>query len=124
LTKDKLKILFVDDEPDIVNVMKYALEHKGFHVDAFTDPQEALDHFKPDYYDDVILDIKMEKINGFDLARRIWQQDNDAKICFLSAFEIYENEVRDVFTHVHRFCFIKKPVTVDFLVNHIKEHLS
>lgn len=124
MSEEKLKILFVDDEPDIANVMKYALEVKGFHVDAFTNPQEALDHFKSDYYDDIILDNKMAKINGFSLARKIWKKDNNATICFLSATEIYENEVGDVFTHEHKFCFIKKPVRIDFLVNHIKEHLS
>lgn len=120
----KFKILFVDDEIDIVAVMKRGLELNGFDVDTFIDPLEALNHFKPDYYDDIILDIKMPNLTGFELARKIWQQDEDAKICFMSAFDVYEPEAKKVFPRLNSFCFITKPVNISNLVKHINMHLS
>ena len=120
----KFKILFVDDEVDITAVIKRGLEINGFDVDTFNDPKVALDHFKPDYYDDIVLDIKMPNINGFALARKIWQLDKDAKICFMSAFDVYEHEARTVFTNLNSFCFITKPVSLASLAKHINEHLS
>ena len=65
------KILAVDDEADLTMLCSLALEYHGFKVDTFNDPQEALSNFKPDYYDLVILDIKMPKMDGFELYDEI-----------------------------------------------------
>ena len=54
--RKKKKILFVDDEPDLTTMLKMALEPVGFTVDTFNDPMLALDSFKPNLYDLVILD--------------------------------------------------------------------
>ena len=61
------RILAVDDEPDITRLCSLALEYYGFKVDTFNDSEEALSNFKPDHYDLVILDIKMPKMDGFEL---------------------------------------------------------
>src|SRR5215212_5851781 len=61
------RILVVDDEPDLTKVSTLALEYHGFKVDTFNDPQEALSKFKPGSYDLIILDIKMPKMDGFEL---------------------------------------------------------
>ena len=61
------KILVVDDEADLTLLCRLALEYHGFKVDTFTDSQEALSKYKPDHYDLVILDIKMPKMDGFQL---------------------------------------------------------
>lgn len=60
------RILAVDDEPDLTITCSLALEHYGFKVDTFNDSNEALSRFEPDYYDLVILDTKMPKMDGFD----------------------------------------------------------
>jgi DNA-binding response OmpR family regulator len=54
------KVLVVDDEPDIVNSLRRILENKGFQTDAYVDPQKALEDFKPNFYDLIILDTKCE----------------------------------------------------------------
>ncbi len=56
---NKHRILLVDDDPDIVEVLRRGLKVKGLHVDAHTSPQEALQSFKPNVYDLAILDIRM-----------------------------------------------------------------
>ena len=65
--QEKKKILVVDDEDDLTLLFRLALEYHRFEVDTFNDPQEALLNYKPDNYDLVILDIKMPKMDGFEL---------------------------------------------------------
>lgn len=88
------RILAVDDEPDLTMICSLALQYHGFKVDTFNDSQEALSNFKPDYYDLVILDIKMPKMDGFELYDKIKKKDDKVKICFLTASELYYEEFR------------------------------
>jgi len=118
------RILIVDDEQDITSVLKQGLEKAGFEVETFNKPEEALSHYKEDYYDDIILDVKMPGMDGFQLAREIWKIENDASICFLTAFEIFKEEAEKVFPSLDKHCFIKKPIGIYDLVAHIKSHNS
>jgi DNA-binding response OmpR family regulator len=117
------RILIVDDENDILSVLKSGLETYGFSVDTFNDPRKALSDFKPNYYHAILLDIRMPGINGFELARAIWQKDEKAQICFLTAFEIYEQEAKAVFKDFKTHCFVKKPISTKIIAQHIQKHL-
>ena len=66
---DRFRIILVDDETDILHVLKCGLEVNGFDVDAFASSQEAINSFKPDKYDIAILDIRIPGLNGFALYR-------------------------------------------------------
>ena len=66
----KRRILIVDDEPGLVSICKRVLEDGGFEVDAFTDSILAFSNFKPNFYDLLILDIKMPDIDCFDLYKK------------------------------------------------------
>src|SRR5438105_7097247 len=90
-------IAVVDDEPDIAEVLKRGLEQNGFSVEAFTDPESALRKFRPGAYDMMIIDIRMPKLNGFDLYRELRKKDGKIKVVFLTAFEIYYDEFRKMF---------------------------
>lgn len=116
-------MLFVDDEQDITTIIKLGLRKFGFEVDTLNDPRQALSQFRPNYYKAIILDVRMPAMSGFDLAKKIWAKDPDAKICFCSAFDIYENEAKLVFLDFKTHCFIKKPITPIELANHIQAHL-
>jgi two-component system catabolic regulation response regulator CreB/two-component system response regulator ChvI len=63
----KNSILLIDDKLDITLTIKGMLEDAGFKVDSFNDPILALDNYKANFYDLVILDIKMPKMDGFEL---------------------------------------------------------
>jgi len=117
-----IKLMLVDDEQDIARVLELGLKQKGYAVDVFNDPKIALDHFKPDYYDRIILDIRMPNMNGFELARKIWATDPDANVCFLTAFEIHESEAKTVFASHKDHCFVTKPIRVNDLIEHIEKH--
>jgi len=120
----QLKLMLVDDEADIISVMKAGLEQHGFVVDAFTDPKQAVEHFKPNYYDRIITDIRMPGISGFELARECWAIDSDAQVCFLSSFEINADEARKTMPSLKSDCFVKKPITPSTLAKHLKTHLD
>jgi two-component system response regulator ChvI len=91
-------------------------------VDTFNEADKAIAYFKPRYYDLIILDVRMPGRSGFELAKLIWALDPQARICFMSAFEILENEARKVFSSFKTFCFIKKPISTNALAQHIESH--
>jgi two-component system, OmpR family, response regulator ChvI len=84
----KRRILLIDDERDITFAFRTSLEDKGFIVDSFNDPQEAVSNFKAGFYDLLLIDVKMPKMNGFELYQEIEKVDNKAKVCFITAFEV------------------------------------
>lgn len=118
------RILLVDDDVDITHILKEGLEKQGVQVDAFNKPEEALSQFKQGHYNDLILDIKMPGMDGFQLARGIWKIYSNARICFLTAFEFNEEEAKRVFPSLAGHCFIKKPIAIQVLANHILSHLE
>ena len=112
------RIFVVDDEPDIKLTIKIALEENDFKVDAFDDPILALDNFRKGSYDLLILDIKMPKMHGFELCREIRKIDNEVKICFLTAGEMYYGAYADIFNENQ---FIRKPIENKELINRVNE---
>ena len=63
--------MVVDDELDICLMLKVVLENNGLVVDYYYNPVVAVDEFKSNFYDLIILDIQMPDINGFQLYREI-----------------------------------------------------
>jgi len=118
------KILIVDDDTDITLAFKKGLENDGFNVDVFNDPQEALSNFEASKYDLLLLDIRMPKMNGFELYKEMDKIDNDVKVCFITAFEVYYEALREVFPSMEVECFIRKPIEIGNLVNRIKNELN
>ena len=118
------RILVVDDEPDIAKVLKIGLGKEGYHVDAFTDSREALSHFKPDYYDVLLLDIRMEPMNGFELSRELLRRDSKPKVCFMTAFEVDLSESKIVFPSLRVDAFIRKPFTTTEIIKLIETALN
>jgi DNA-binding response OmpR family regulator len=117
-------ILVVDDEPDITMTLKMGLQVYGFEADAFNDPILALSSFRAGLYDLALLDIRMPKMNGFELYKEIEKIDNKVKVCFITAFEVYYESLRELYPDSKVSCFIKKPVLIEKLVDHIKKELG
>jgi two-component system, OmpR family, response regulator ChvI len=117
-------VLIVDDEPDITDTFGLTLEDTGlFEVETYNDPAEALSNFKSNTYDLVLLDIKMPKMSGFELYDRIKNLDGKVRVCFISAFDPYSDELRDQFLSLKIECFIPKPILVKELVRRIEIEL-
>ena len=96
-------ILVIDDNPDITFTFKEGLEAEGksrggvnmnrdsdvsFQVYTYNDPELALLEFRPKFYDLLIVDIHMPKMNGFELAAKISEIDFNTRVCFMSSNEV------------------------------------
>ena len=117
------KILVVDDESDITASIKNGLKRNGFEVDTFNDPVAALEHYDVGMYDLLLLDIRMPKMNGFELYRELKKKGVTSKVCFFTAFEVYYDEFKKVFPALDVKCFIRKPITIADLTAHINSEL-
>lgn len=114
------KILLVDNEVDITYALTNALENYGFNIVSFNDPILALNSYASNIYDLVILDIKMPKMDGFELYNKIKERDPEVKICFLTASELFYEEFRKtrymLGEKLGEEYFIQKPIKTDELV--------
>jgi DNA-binding response OmpR family regulator len=126
------RILLVDDEPDIVMAFKLTLESAGFNIDTHEDPLNALSKFKPSYYDLVILDIKMPKMNGFELYTEMQKIDNQVKVCFITAGEMHYEKIRkgkleedeeeeEQYCELNTERFLQKPISNADLIKRINK---
>lgn len=122
------RVMVVDDERDILSILKRGLESKNrFKVDTFIDAESALESLKEksdDYYDLVLTDIRMPKINGFELYRRIKESNPHMKIVFITAFEINKDEFSKVIPSVDVIDFISKPVSMSTLITKLNSILN
>jgi DNA-binding response OmpR family regulator len=123
--KSLSKVVFiVDDDPDMTSVFGLGLQDEGFEVYTFNDPLVALSQFRPNFYDLLLVDINMPKMNGIDLSRRLLELDSNVKICFITAGEANIEVLRELYPTRGIGCFIKKPVTIEQLVKRVKAELE
>jgi DNA-binding response OmpR family regulator len=125
------RILIVDDDPDITLTFKKGLEAENekssnifFKVVSCNNPLQALSEFKPNYYDLILIDINMPIMDGIELSNKILELDVNVKICLVTAGEANIEVLRELYPMRSIGCFIKKPVTIDYLVRRIRAELE
>jgi DNA-binding response OmpR family regulator len=117
-------VLIVDDDPDMTSVFSLGLQDAGFEVYTYNDPLEALSQFRPNFYDLLLIDINMPRLNGIELSRLVLDLDANVKICFVTAGEANIEVLRELYPTRSIGCYIKKPVTIDQLVRRVKAELE
>jgi DNA-binding response OmpR family regulator len=135
-SKEKLspftkRILMVDDDPDITFTFKNAFEETNrlgdgisYHVNTYNDPLLALSEFRPDFYDLMIVDINIPKMNGFDFCVKVFEVDVNPRVCFTSSGLINQEALKEQYPSLSVGCFIKKPITMENLVRKVKAELD
>ena len=117
---EKKKILLVDDERDICLSYQIVLQDAGYECISYTDSVQALQEFRPNYYDLVILDIRMPKLDGFALCEKIREIDKVVQIIFITASEwYYENFRKQYYPSISNDVntnYLQKPVGNEELV--------
>ncbi|WP_455931727.1 response regulator transcription factor [Parvimonas micra] len=90
-----MKILMVDDDLLVLNALSTILGKSGFEIVlATTDSKKAVETYKNNEIDVVILDIRMKEVNGVDVAIEILEYDKDAKIMLLTTFNDRDDIIR------------------------------
>ena len=118
---NKNKILVVDYEHDSNLLLKTILERNGFIVDCFDDPFVAMENFRSNLFSLIILNIKLPKLNGFQLYREIRKKDKKVKVCFITDGEMYYGVYADIFNSLDENSFIRKPINYDNLLEHLSK---
>jgi len=124
------RILVVDDNKDITTTFKAAIEdsndgtNKRLEVYTSNDPVVALSEFKLNFYNLLLVDINMPCMNGFELSEKILAIDINVRICFMSSVEINREALREIYPSLSLGCFMRKPVTTDYLVKRIMSELD
>jgi two-component system, cell cycle sensor histidine kinase and response regulator CckA len=121
--KDKplAKLLVVDDDPDTILALKIGLINYGFLVDAFTNPEEALQKFKynAESYCLALLDIKMPALSGIQLAKKVKEANPNVKVLLLTGVVIRDIEFSKVFPSTIVDGFVQKPTGIRKLTDKI-----
>jgi CheY-like chemotaxis protein len=126
------RILIVDDDVDVTITFKAVIEdsnnsadvNKRIEVYTSNDPTEALSDFKPNFYDLLLVDINMPNMNGFELCEKILAIDINVRICFMSNGEMNREALREIYPSLSLGCFIRKPVSIDYLLKRIRSELD
>ena len=103
------KILIVDDEADILTVMKKALD--GYNVVALSDPKAAYNAIKnnPKECDILVTDVRMPGMSGFQLIREAKRLNRDIKVILMTSFEVHIQELRKTLPSLEIDIVLPKP---------------
>ena len=126
------RILIIDNDEDITLAFKVGIEesnnnndiNKRIEVYTSNDPVVALSEFKPNFYDLLLVDINMPHMNGFELCEKILAIDINVRVCLMSSGEINWEALREMYPTRQEGCFIRKPVTIDYLLERIRSELD
>jgi DNA-binding response OmpR family regulator len=117
------RILIVDDEPDIARSLKLGLERRGFAVDTFCDPLEALANYNSGVYQLLIIDLRMPGLNGVELGNSIREKDPGALMWFLTAFELHSDEFKKMVPNIDSCVMVRKPISIKELARKMEIEL-
>ena len=89
-----MRILYVEDEQELSDIICAGLRKCSYSVDAVYDGEDALEYYEAYEYDVIVLDLNIPGIDGLEILRRIRETDNQAKILILSARNAVEDRVK------------------------------
>jgi DNA-binding response OmpR family regulator len=115
------KILLAEDDADLGNILSQYLEMQGYNVILARDGEEGWTRFNEGEVDICVLDVMMPKLDGFELAERIYRKSPGIPFIFLTAKGLKEDRIRGL--KIGADDYITKPFDVDELVLRIQNIL-
>lgn len=118
--------MVIDDELDILRVVRKVLEKWGFKVDTFSNPMHAYETFKknPNQYSLIMVDIRMPEINGIALAVLLRQARSDIKILIMTAYDITLKDINADAPEAKPLELLNKPFQYNTICEAVKRHVS
>ncbi|WP_417514959.1 response regulator transcription factor [Minwuia sp.] len=102
-------VLIAEDEPHLVELLKFILEREGFHADAVFDGEAAVDTLRRDIPDVMILDLMLPKLDGYEVLKTVRNDDRLAKLPVLMLTAKGQDKDRKVAEDLGVNAFITKP---------------
>ncbi len=115
--------MIIDDDKDITDLFAIYLESNGYNVNAYTNPVEAINNFRKNSHDLIILDLKMPNMDGMTLYHKIKEIDNNVIVCFTTADINYIQQLQKGIIDIEKIV-LYKPVLLKDLKNKIDWLLS
>ncbi|MDW0148802.1 MAG: response regulator [Nitrososphaeraceae archaeon] len=115
--------MIIDDNKDITNLFSIFLEYNGYIVNAYINPLEAINNFRKNSHDLIVLDLKMPNMDGMTLYHKIKEIDDKVIICFTTADINYIEDLRKGIIDIDKIV-LYKPVLLKDLKNKIDWLLS
>lgn len=112
-----MKILVVDDEQDLCEILRFNLETEGFEVDTAGSAEEALGMVGIGY-DLYLLDVMMDRMSGFEMAKKLREQGDDTPIIFLTARDAHDDQLQGF--GIGADDYITKPFAFDTVLARIR----
>ncbi len=110
----------MEDDSDISMLYQMVLEDADFQCISFTDSVKAMQEFRPNYYDLILLDIKMPVLDGVELCKKIREVDKNIHIIFITASgEFYEKVREERYPELNNYNnvnYIQKPIANEELI--------
>lgn len=113
-----MKVLIIDDNPDITSLISKYLESKGIENQVTNDPVVGLRKIQEERYDTILLDISMPEFSGIDIIHTLEREKKlqDQKIVIFSAVSFTESEVHHLLQKEGVEVCIKKPIKLNKLL--------
>jgi DNA-binding response OmpR family regulator len=118
----KTKILLVEDEVFLGQIVKESFETRGFEVDHFTDGEKGLEGFKSIDPDICVLDVMLPMMDGFSLAKEIKKLNPSKPIIFLTAKSMTEDVIEGF--SIGADDYVRKPFSMEELIMRVKAVLG
>ena len=115
-------VLVVDDEPGIREFLQIMLDREGYDVSCAANGKEAINLFKKKRYDVVVADIRMPKVNGFEVLTRIKEISPETNVIMITAYASFETAVESM--KEGAYDYITKPFNVDEVKMTVKNALQ
>ena len=114
------RILVVDDEEDLREILRFNLEAEGFEVETVASAEEALDKFSilNSQFSIILLDVMMDKMSGFEMAQRMREAGDNTPIIFLTARDAHDDQLQGF--GVGADDYITKPFSFDTVLARVK----
>jgi len=122
MSKEKLKILLVEDNTNLGFLLLEFLESNGFDVKLYRDGVSGYNGFNSSQFDFCILDVMLPKMDGFSLAEKIREEDKKVPIIFLTARSMKEDKIRGFKIGIDDY--VTKPFDEDELLFRIESILN
>lgn len=119
MSPDPLRVLFVDDEDELVSAVVERLEIRGLEAVGETSGSAALERLEREAFDVVVVDVKMPGIGGLEVIRRIKDHKPDLEVILLSGHGSAGDSEEGL--RLGAYDYLMKPIKIDVLVEHIRQ---